>query len=321
MNRVLIIDALNMYFRAYIVDPSRSTAGGQPIGGVKGFLKILQKLMRETNPNQVVICWDGIGGSKKRKTVKKDYKAGRKPIRLNRSIRNLSENEELQNKVWQLTRVSEFFNEMPVVQLIIDNVEADDIIGYIVKNSAIKHHQKIIISSDKDFFQLCDDTTVVFRPIQKEVKNKPSIIKEFGIHPVNFALARAIAGDKSDNLPGVEGVGLPTVAKRIPFLVNDKSYTLDDIYDHCSNIDSDIKAYENIVKQFDKVKLNYKMMQFNMIILFIATSLLIVVLATNYLNTLSGTFFLRNISPISWGEYPARPAPTLVTTNSLSGFS
>ena len=63
--RVLVIDALNMYFRAYIVDPSLST-NGQPIGGMKGFLKILQKLCRDTDPDQVIICWDGAGGSSRR---------------------------------------------------------------------------------------------------------------------------------------------------------------------------------------------------------------------------------------------------------------
>jgi 5'-3' exonuclease len=64
MKRLLVIDALNMYFRAYIVDPSLST-NGQPIGGMKGFLKILQKLTRETKPDQIVVCWDGAGGSQK----------------------------------------------------------------------------------------------------------------------------------------------------------------------------------------------------------------------------------------------------------------
>ena len=257
----MIIDALNMYFRAYIVDPSRSTTGGQPIGGVKGFLKILQKLIRETNPDKVVICWDGPGGSQKRKKIVKEYKEGRKPIRLNRDIRNMSEEEEVENKIWQQTRLFEYLNTVPVIQLMLEGVEADDIISYVAQHSSLKGWQKVIVSSDKDFYQLCDNETVVFRPIQKQVMNKLRIIKDFGLHPTNFVLARAIAGDKSDNLPGVDGVGLPTVAKRIPFLVNDKNYTLNDIYDHCSNIDSDIKAYENIVKQFDKVKLNYKMMQ------------------------------------------------------------
>ena len=72
MKRLLVIDALNMYFRAYIVDPSLST-NGQPIGGLKGFLKILQKLVPETKPDGIVICWDGPGGSQRRKSMVKTY--------------------------------------------------------------------------------------------------------------------------------------------------------------------------------------------------------------------------------------------------------
>ena len=102
MKRVMIIDALNAYFRAYIVDPSMST-NGQPIGGVKGFLKILQKLVRENKPDMVVVVWDGPGGSAKRRAIVKEYKEGRKPIRLNRES-NLTPDEETENKVWQQTR-------------------------------------------------------------------------------------------------------------------------------------------------------------------------------------------------------------------------
>ena len=98
----MVVDALNMYFRAYIVDPSLST-NGQPIGGLKGFMKILQKQIREMSPDGIVICWDGSGGSHRRKKIVKGYKDGRKPIRLNRSIRNMSETEEIENKIWQQT--------------------------------------------------------------------------------------------------------------------------------------------------------------------------------------------------------------------------
>ena len=260
MKRLLVIDALNMYFRAYIVDPSLST-NGQPIGGLKGFLKIMQKLVRETKPDGIDMCWDGAGGSQRRKSMVKTYKEGRKPIRLNRDVRNMSEAEEIENKIWQQTRLVEYINSLPIIQLMLESVEADDIISHVVQMPAYKGWQKVIVSSDKDFFQLCDDETVVFRPIQKEVLNKHTITERHGIHPTNFAMARAIAGDKSDNLPGVDGVGLPTVAKRLPFLVEDRAYSLDDIYEHCESVDSNIKAYSKIVEQFDKVKLNYKMMQ------------------------------------------------------------
>ena len=137
MKRVLIIDALNAYLRAYIVDPSLS-AHGQPIGGIAGFLKILQKLCRQIKPDHIAIAWDGAGGSKRRRSVNKNYKEGRKPIRLNRDIKNMSENEELQNKMWQHFRLFEYINTMPVSQIMVDNVEADDIIAYIANMPKLK---------------------------------------------------------------------------------------------------------------------------------------------------------------------------------------
>ncbi len=85
MKRVLVIDALNMFLRAFIVDPSLSNHG-QPIGGIKGSIKILQKLVRITKPNEIVICWDGPNGSQKRKSLDSGYKDGRKPLRLNRAV-------------------------------------------------------------------------------------------------------------------------------------------------------------------------------------------------------------------------------------------
>ena len=260
MKRLLIIDALNMYFRAYIVDPSVST-NGQPIGGVKGFLKILQKLVRETKPDEIVICWDGEGGSQKRKAKNKGYKEGRKPIRLNRDIRNLSENEEIANKIWQQTRLAEYLNELPIIQLVLPAVEADDIISVVAQHPLYDGWQKVIVSSDKDFFQLCDNETVVFRPIQKEVINQKALVEQYGIHPKNFALARAIVGDKSDNLKGVGGVGLPTVSKRFPFLSENMSFSIDSVVIHAQENQGTIKAYASVVEHQDLIEENYRLMQ------------------------------------------------------------
>ena len=91
--------------------------------------------------------------------------------------------------------------------------------------------------------------------------NKNNVIEKFDIHPTNFALARAIAGDKSDNLKGVDRVGLPTVAKRLPFLKEEKTYTIEDVLDYCKEKESSVKAYENIAEQIEVVAINYQMMQ------------------------------------------------------------
>ena len=259
--RVLIVDALNMFFRAYIVDPSLST-NGQPIGGLKGFLKILQKQIRETKPDEVIIAWDGHGGSRRRKSVNKNYKEGRKPIRLNRSIRNMTENEEVENKVWQQTRLFDYLNEMPIAQVMLPEVEADDVIAAVTNLDYYKGWQKVIVSSDKDFLQLCDHETVLYRPIQKVVMNRNKVIEEYGIHPTNMALARAIVGDKSDNLEGIPGIGLKTIAKRFPFMAESKTCTIDDLISLCENHeDSKLKVYTSIVEGREVIEQNYGLMQ------------------------------------------------------------
>ena len=256
----MVIDALNAYFRGYIVDPSMSL-NGDPIGGYKGFIKILQKLCREMRPDEVVIAWDGAGGSQKRKATNKNYKAGRKPIRLNRSVKILTEDEEMHNRVWQQTRLMEMLNFMPFIQIVSDGVEADDVISYIVQNRKYQGWQKIIISSDKDFFQLCDDETILYRPVQKAFVNKPRILEESGIHPTNYALARAIDGDKSDNLKGVYGVGLGKIAKKMSFFGESKSVTFDDLFDFCRNDPTGLKMFQSILENEDLIRENYSIMQ------------------------------------------------------------
>lgn len=260
MHRILIVDALNAFFRAYIVNPTLSP-NGQPIGGVVGFLKILQKLCKEVKPDLVVICWDGAGGSRKRKAMNPNYKEGRAPIRLNRDVRVLSENDELQNKIWQQTRTIEYLNELPVVQLMYPEIEADDLVSFVCSLPSFKDSQKVIVSADKDYIQILDKNVVLMRPIQDEILNVKRVIDEYSIHPTNFALARAIAGDKSDNLDGVGGVGLNTVAKRFPFLVENKSFTIDDVLDYSREHGGKIKAYQNVLENAQLIRDNYRIMQ------------------------------------------------------------
>tara|TARA_Y100000593_G_scaffold84777_1_gene160755 strand:+ start:745 stop:1722 length:978 start_codon:yes stop_codon:yes gene_type:complete len=260
--RLLLIDQLNLFFRSYIVDPSLST-NGQPIGGLKGVIKSLQKIIRESKPDQVIICWDGQGGSARRKIINKNYKEGRKPPRLNRGPRVLTEAEETTNKVWQLQRLTEYFNEMPLVQFMFSGVEADDVIAYLSKHKYYEDWQKVIVSSDKDFFQLLDQKTVLYRPVQKQVLNMNNLIEKHKIHPNNFALARAMAGDKSDNLEGVGNIGLATAYKRFPFLSESRSITLTEVLEYSKEQlqEKKLKAYENIVNNADVLKRNYKIMQ------------------------------------------------------------
>ncbi len=260
--RVMIVDALNIFLRAYIKDPSLCN-NGTPIGGIRGFFRILQRLIRENQPNEVVVCWDGRGGSKKRKKIFKEYKEGRRPLQLNRSY-DRSEQEDLENKIWQQTRIFEYLNEMPISQLLVDSLEADDLIAFLVKSALYADYQKIIISSDKDFYQLCDNKTVIYRPNASKGNTyytKTKLLEEFNIHPNNFALARAMEGDKSDNIDGLKGVGIKTVAKRLPFLVEEKQYLMEEVFNYCKDNLKSSTFYEKVLQGKEKIKRNYKIMQ------------------------------------------------------------
>jgi len=123
--------------------------------------------------------------------------------------------------------------------------------------------EKIIVSSDKDFFQLLNKRTIQYRPIQKEILNEVKITDKFNIHPNNFSIARAMEGDKSDNIDGIEGLGLKTIAKRFPFLKDQETVTLSKLLDFCKDqaAETNVKAYTKILENEDVLRRNYQMMQ------------------------------------------------------------
>ena len=259
-SKVLLIDGLNMFIRSYIVNPTLDKHGN-PIGGCIGFLKSLQKVCRKFQPQEVIIAWDGHEGSQRKRALNKQYKEGRGPIRFNRRLIELSPEEQTKNKAYQLIRLMEYLNELPVIQITIDYVEADDVIAYAARHLLYGLWDKIIVSSDKDFYQLCDDHTSVYRPIQDKLVTKQTILDDHKIHPNNFALARAIAGDPSDNLPGVPGVGLKTIAKRFSFLADEEESDCEKIVANCRMQAKKLKLHENIIQSADVVKNNFKIMQ------------------------------------------------------------
>jgi 5'-3' exonuclease len=260
LKRLLIIDAQNMFVRNWVLSPAMDT-NGNPIGGVAGFLKSLQKEIREMKPDRVVICWEGGGGSMRRRSLNKDYKAGRKAPRLNRAFQLPTAEGEKENKLRQQLRLIEYLDQMVVTQLSLENQEADDIIGWLCSCREFNDWAKIIVSSDKDFIQLCDDKTVLVRPVAKEILNKGRVIEKFSVHPRNFALARSLVGDTSDNIKGVKGVGMKTVVNRFPFLIEDRDYTVEDLIDYAEINRGSAKVYEKVAESQSLLRENFDMMQ------------------------------------------------------------
>ena len=258
--KVMIIDGLNMFLRSYIIIPSMDPRGN-PNGGTWGFLKSLQKICKMFNPDEIVVCWDGVGGSEKKRTINKNYKQGRKPLRFNRRMIDLTPKAQEENKAYQQVRLMSYLNDMPIIQTMIDYVEADDVIAYVAQHERYKDWKKVIISSDKDFFQLVEGNCTLYRPIQDTLLEQKNIMEQYGIHPRNFALARAMEGDKSDNLPGVPRVGLKTVKSRFSFMSSSVSHEPEDIFKFCEGVEKPIGVHKNILQYRDLIESNYKLMQ------------------------------------------------------------
>ena len=264
MSRALIIDHNNFFLRYYIVNPSTSNNGNQ-IGGISGSLMGLQKTIKEIKPDRIIVCFDGAGGSRRRRSVNKEYKEGRTPPKLNWANPLLSEQDKEQNKAWQMLRLIEYYQYMPLYLLNFDDVEADDVIASVCQSEALKGWQKVVMSSDKDFIQLLNNETILYRPVQKEILNKKTATEKYGIHPNNFSLARSMVGDESDNIKGIKGAGLPTVAKRFSFLSEEKEYLIEDVLAYCNKMiteeKSKIKLYQEILNNVVRIKENYKLSQ------------------------------------------------------------
>lgn len=264
MKKVMIIDAMNSVFRSYAADPSVNVKG-EHIGGLMGFLKQLQKTCRDIDPDEIFVIWDGAGGSARRHSMNKGYKEGRKsvnPARYNRHVDTDQTDDEMQeNKAWQISRLMEILNEMPVKQYIHEGIEADDIIAILAKLDCLEDSVKFIISNDKDFYQLLDDKTIIYRAVTKRYMTAADIIEEEGIHPNNMSLARAIIGDKSDNLPGIAGIGMKTVAKNFPFLKESEQKFVDDLIEEVRAKKKPTKVIQEVVFQRNVIVDNYKMMQ------------------------------------------------------------
>ena len=255
---VLIVDGLNLFTRHYVAHPALSTNGSH-IGGIVGFLYGVVNLVESYKPRKVVIAWEG-GGSTRRRNIYKDYKSKRRPQKLNRYYED-DLPDSVENRNYQIAALINLLNFLPVLQIYVPDCEADDVIGYISKY-AFRENRKLIVSSDKDFYQLLDKKTIIYSPTWKKLVTSKEVIEKFNISPENFCLAKAICGDPSDNIQGVSGVGFKTLAKRFPGFKSGKSLSTQEISDQCQTFiyeGSKIKAFSEILSSKKIIERNWKL--------------------------------------------------------------
>jgi len=230
---VLLVDAMNTYIRNFCAVPTMNDTG-EHVGGVTGFLKSVGQAARLYVPTRIICVFDGAGGSQRRRKLFEGYKDNRRPMEhLNRTYNFKDKEAEQAALKWQMHLLVELLEHLPVNTLAIDNIEADDAIAYLVQLVREAGGKSTILSTDKDFLQLVDKSCEVFNPVKKKLYTPELVVEEYGIHPKNFLLARIVEGDKSDNIPGVNGVGEATLLKLFPYLKDAIPADIDTLLESC----------------------------------------------------------------------------------------
>ena len=258
---IIIVDSLNVFTRHFIANPTMSRQG-QQIGGFVGFLKGLKHLSERFIPKRVIVVWEG-GGSGRRRAIFPDYKKGSRPQKLNRYYDD-DIPDTYENRDFQIKMTIEALKHVPVQQIYVSDCEADDVIGYMCRH-LFSGDQIIVVSSDRDLYQLIDHRVNQWSPGQKKLITQDEVHEKFGVWPENMCLARSFVGDPSDSIPGVAGAGFKTMTKRFPLLTERRSLMVQDVLDEASaqfgtKSGSKVQLIKNILEQEDIVRRNWKLM-------------------------------------------------------------
>ena len=221
---IYLIDGSGFIFRAYYaLPPLTRKSDGLPVGAVSGFCNMLYKFVEEARnlekidrPTHLVVVFDS-ARKNFRNDIYKDYKANRE-----------NTPEDLIPQFDLIRKAVEAFN-IPSIEML--NYEADDLIATFKEQASKKKIKVTIVSSDKDLMQLVDENTFMFDSMKDKFIDKEQVKEKFGVYPDKVIDIQSLAGDSSDNVPGVPGIGIKTAAE----LINEYG-NLDNLLKNASNI-------------------------------------------------------------------------------------
>lgn len=199
MEKIFIIDAVNFLFRSYYAIGPMTNDKGQSTGALYGFIRSVQKIIRDFSPSHLVCVFDGPENKKSRQQVYSEYKMHRKGAP-----------EDL---FPQFDLADQFCHLAGIATLCVEGVEADDTMATIALWAEKKGAHVYLCSSDKDLMQLVNDQIVLLQ-LHKEnlIIDTKKVEDLFGVKPSQMLDLLAIMGDSSDNIPGLPGFGPKTAA-------------------------------------------------------------------------------------------------------------
>jgi len=243
-----LIDGSGYIFRAYYALPPLSRkSDGLPTGAVNGFCTMLYKLLEDSRsddsknkPTHFVVIFDA-ARKNFRNEIYKDYKANRTEAP-----------EDLAPQFEYIRKSVEAFNVTSAEML---NYEADDLIATYTDKIIKKGAKVTIISGDKDFMQLVKPGVRLYDPMKSRVLGNKEVKEKFGVEPSKVVDVQALAGDSSDNVPGVPGIGIKTAAE----LIN-KYKSLEKLLEKAYEIPQN-KRRETILENKNKAILSRKLVE------------------------------------------------------------
>ncbi|MBU2614433.1 MAG: DNA polymerase I [Elusimicrobia bacterium] len=200
MKRFYIIDGNSYLHRAYHALPPLTTSKGEQINAVYGFLKMVFKLIKDFTPDYLLICFDFPAPTFRHKEFL-EYKAHRKEM-----------DDSLKN---QIPIAKESVKVLNLKSIEIQGFEADDIIATMAKRATLEGFETVIVTGDKDCLQLVNDYVKVMNEPKDTYFDREKVKEKYDVYPENIVDLFALAGDSSDNVPGVRGIGDKTASKLI----------------------------------------------------------------------------------------------------------
>ncbi|MFW5930565.1 MAG: DNA polymerase I [Desulfosalsimonas sp.] len=235
---IYLIDGSTYIHRAYHAIRGLSTSRGFPINAVYGFTRMLIKLIQDRGPEYAAMVFDSRGPTF-RHEIYPDYKGHRPEMP-----------EDLSMQIPVIHEITEAFN-MPVIMM--EGYEADDLIGTLARRAEEAGFDVVIVSGDKDMIQLLTDRVSMWDPMKDEQTDRVRVVSDRGIEPSQMVDLQGLAGDSSDNIPGVPGIGPKTAASLI------KTYgSMENLYARLNGI-SGTKQRNRLAEYRDQAFLSKKL--------------------------------------------------------------
>ncbi|MFW5868740.1 MAG: DNA polymerase, partial [Armatimonadota bacterium] len=193
---VLLVDGHSLFHRAFHALPPLSTSDGQPTGALLGFLQMMMQLLEQEAPDYAAVAMD-LPGPTFRDEIYEEYKSHRPPT-----------DDALRA---QVPLLSDLIEALGMTALSLEGYEADDVIGTMARRASEQGHKVVIVTGDRDMLQLVDDNVEVVATLRgiRDTRryDEETVREDYDLEPKQLIDLKALAGDSSDNIPGVAGIG------------------------------------------------------------------------------------------------------------------